>query len=131
MPLMDRLLTDGLLASELSHVNEVFLAIRTDDSSGDGTRENPYRANTAHDFDGGGFFEDVGEAVFAVFGHDGVVAIAAGDDGSDVGVVTEELLEGFASAHAAGDGKVHDDSAKGFAGAFGLVVAEDGFGAVF
>jgi hypothetical protein len=52
MPLLDSLLEDELLVSELqTPLKEIFLAIRTDSTRGDGTRENPFAAQTATLFD--------------------------------------------------------------------------------
>jgi hypothetical protein len=51
MSLLDALLEDELLASELPLRQEVWLAIRTDsDGIGDGSRENPFSANTPTSF---------------------------------------------------------------------------------
>lgn len=52
MSLLDSLLEDTLLASELeSPLKEVYLAIRTDGNDGNGTRLNPLDASTALKFD--------------------------------------------------------------------------------
>lgn len=49
---LDTLLLDGLGVSGLQKpLKEIFLCIRTDGATGDGSRENPYLANTAAQFD--------------------------------------------------------------------------------
>lgn len=86
--------------------------------------------DAAEFFDGVGLLDNAGKSVFAVFRHDRVITITAGDDGANVGILQTELLESFASAHPAGDGEIHNHSSEWFAGTLGLAVANDCFGAV-
>ena len=51
MSLLDALIEDELLATKLAPVKEVFIAIRTDGVTGDGTRDNPFDGSTAQKFD--------------------------------------------------------------------------------
>lgn len=52
MNTLDALIRDGIAESVLAMPNnEIWLAIRTDGVTGDGSRENPFNASTATRFD--------------------------------------------------------------------------------
>ena len=65
------------------------------------------------------------KSVLLKIGHDRIVGISAGHNGSCLRINTQQLLDSLLTAHPTGDGQVHDDHVVEIPVPSGQLVAVD------